>query len=252
MAWAMAIAMVKIRIRSKLCRTRYSVSLGGSGSVLTIWARMVWEWSTLVRWDASCGVFRQLSLRRANGYSWCLLLCFRLYLRLDASRPVAKESIQTLHTLVVQFTRHLVQRAITLRQLDFALRAHTKVWRLGERVVRPPHVCWALELCGGAQLSVHMHFRRLAERFSEGEESEDEDDDEDVPLIVRAQMRMAKAIASKEDEDANTSDGEREQQQQQAGPTVVKIRRPTTPHGNAGPHPHLTTGYTPHSSTRPT
>jgi hypothetical protein len=88
------------------------------------------------------------------------------------------ETIQTLHALVVQFTRDLVRRAITLRELDFALRAHTKVWRLGERVVRPPHVRRALELCGGARLSVRMHFGRLVERFSEGEESEDEDEDE--------------------------------------------------------------------------
>jgi hypothetical protein len=148
-----------------------------------------------------------------------------LYPRLDASRPenvaesIAKETIQTLHTLVVQFTRDLVRRAITLRELDFALRAHTKVWRLGERVVRPPHVRRALELCGGARLSVRMHFERLVERFSEAEESEDGDEDEDVPLIVRARMRMAKAISSDEDEDedVNTSVGEREQQQQQAG-----------------------------------
>jgi hypothetical protein len=88
----------------------------------------------------------------------------RLYPRLDASQPenvaesIAKETIQTLHALVVQFTRDLVMRAITLRELDFALRAHTKVWRLGERVVRPPHVRRALELCGGARLSVRTAF----------------------------------------------------------------------------------------------
>lgn len=153
------------------------------------------------------------------------MLCFRLYVRLDASRPenvaesIAKETIETLHTLVVQFTRGLVRRAITLREVDFALRAHTKVWRLGDRVVRPLHVRRALELCGGAGLSVRMHFERLMERFSDCDESEDED--EDVPLAVLARMRMAKAIASDEDEDedANTSVGESEQQEQQAGPS---------------------------------
>jgi hypothetical protein len=113
-----------------------------------------------------------------------------------------------------------VRRAITLRELDFALRAHTKVWRLGERVVRPHHVRRALELCGCARLSVRAHFERLAERFSEAEESdEDEDEDEDVPLAVRARMKMAKAIVSNEDEDevVNISVGDGEQQQQQAG-----------------------------------
>ena len=162
-----------------------------------------------------------VGLCRASSYS----LRFRLYPRLDASRPenvaesIAKETIQTLHTLVVQFTRGLVRRAITLRELDFALCAHTKVWRLGERVVRPPHVRRALELCGGARLSVRMHFGSLMEEFSEGEESDDED--EDVPLVVRARMRKAKAIASDEDEDedVDTSAGEHEQMQQQAGPS---------------------------------
>jgi hypothetical protein len=77
-------------------------------------------------------------------------------------------------------------RPCTTRELDFALRTHTKVWRLGERAVRPPHVRRALELCGGAQLSMHMLFERLVERFSEGEESEDGDDDDDMPLTVRA------------------------------------------------------------------
>jgi hypothetical protein len=91
--------------------------------------------------------------------------------------------------------------------------------------VRPPHVHQALELCGCAWLSVRMHFERLAERFSEGEESEDEDedDDDDVPLVVRARMKTAKAIApdenEDEDEDVNTSAGKHEQQQQQAGPS---------------------------------
>ena len=162
----------------------------------------------------------------------CLMFmfcCFRLYPRLDAWRPenvaesIAKETIQTLHELVVQFTRDLVRRAITLRELDFALRAHTKVWRLGERVVRPLHVRPALELCGGARLSERGHFRRLVERFSDGEESEDGYDDDDVPLAERARMKKAKAIAcdedEDEDEDASTSVGESEQQQQQAGPS---------------------------------
>ena len=150
---------------------------------------------------------------------------FRLYPRLDASRPdgvtesIAEETIRTLQTLVVQFTRDLVRRAITLRELEFALHAHTKVWHLGERVVRPPHVRRALELCGGARLSVRMHFGKLLEIFSEGEESEDEDSD--VPLVVRARTRTAEAIASKdkdEDEDGNTNVDECEQEQEQAGP----------------------------------
>ena len=107
--------------------------------------------------------------------------------------PKHRQTIQTLHTLVIQFTHDLVQRAITLRELDFALRAHTKVWRLGERVVRQPHVHRALELRGCARLCMHTHFEKLTERFSEGEESDEEDEDEedDVPLAVRARKAIA-------------------------------------------------------------
>ena len=120
---------------------------------------------------------------------------------------------------MVQFTRVLVRSAITLRELESALHAHTKVWHLGERVVRPSHVRRALELCGGARLNVRMQFGKLVERFSEGEESEDEDSD--VPLVVRAQTRTAKAIAFKdkdEDDDGNTNVDECEQKREQAGP----------------------------------
>ena len=127
----------------------------------------------------------------------------RLYPRLDASRPegvaesIAKETIETLHTLVVQFTRNVVQRTITLRELDFTLLAHTKVWGLGERFIHRSHVLRALELCGGTGLSLDMHFDRLLGRFSEDEESTDDDDD--VPLAVRARMKKDKAITWDED-----------------------------------------------------
>ncbi|KAI0290354.1 hypothetical protein BC826DRAFT_1187348 [Russula brevipes] len=180
---------------------------------------------------------------RANGldlfHLGALGRLMRLYPRLDASRPagfaesLAAETIQMLHTLVVQFTRDLVRRAIALRDLDFALCAHTKVWGLGERVVRPPHVRRALELCGGSRLSKRMHFEGLLGRFSEGEESttDDDDDDDDVPLAVRARSRKAKAIARDENENGEDGEGgsdtdtgsssqqqQQQQQQQQAGP----------------------------------
>ena len=159
-------------------------------------------------------------------------MSLRLYPRLDPSRPegvaesMAKETIETLHSLVVQFTRNVVQRAITLRELDFTLLAHTKVWGLGERFIRRPHVLRALELCGGAGLSLDMHFDRLLGRFSEDEESTDDD----VPLAVRARMKKAKDIACDEDaavgEGTDESDsnrdadiGQREQQRQEDNPS---------------------------------
>jgi len=90
----------------------------------------------------------------------------RLYPRLDPARPqdvaesIAAETIQMLRALVGQFTRGLVRRAIALRELDFALCAHTKVWRRR-----------ALELGGSGgglrlRLSKGRHFGALLERFS--------------------------------------------------------------------------------------
>ena len=58
--------------------------------------------------------------------------------------------IQILRALVVRFMHLLVRRAIATGELDSELRAHTKVWRLGDRVVRLPHVRRALELLRGA------------------------------------------------------------------------------------------------------
>jgi hypothetical protein len=119
-----------------------------------------------------------------------------------------------LSTLVVQFTRGLVRRTIALRELDFALCAHTEVWRLS---VRPLHVRRALELGGGGhsrlRSSKGTHFGALLERFSEGEESEDSDgDDDDVPLVVH--LRKGKAIARSEDEDNDVGEGDQELLQQ--------------------------------------
>jgi hypothetical protein len=120
----------------------------------------------------------------------------------------------------VQFTQDLVRRAITLRELAFALQAHTKIWRLGERVVRPLHARRALELSGGTRLSMRLHFESLLGRFYRGEESTD--DDSDLPLVARARMRKAEAIASGEDEDEGDADGDSDAdqpEQQQANPS---------------------------------
>ena len=148
-----------------------------------------------------------------------------------------------LHALVTQFMRGLVRRAIALRELDFALRAHTKVWRLGKRVVHPLHVRRALELWGRDALSKRTHFGALLERFSEGEESMESGDD--VPLAVRARIAKGKAVACNdvEDEEEDEDDdedqvddvGEGDQRQQKAGPSTDSHVR-----DGAGPHWSLT------------
>ncbi|KAI9430350.1 hypothetical protein H4582DRAFT_1818772, partial [Lactarius indigo] len=90
----------------------------------------------------------------------------RLYPRLDPLRPkgvtefISAGTIQVLHTLVVRFTRDIVRRALALRELDFSRRGHMKMWRLGKRVVRPPHVRRALQI-RGACLNKHTHFDEL-------------------------------------------------------------------------------------------
>ncbi len=172
----------------------------------------------------------------------------RLYPRLDPSRPqdvaesIAAETTLMLRVLVAQFLRGLVRRTITLRELDFALCAHTKVWRLcNTHVLRPLHVRRALELGGGGRsrlrLSNGTHFGALLERFSEGEESEDSDDI-DVPLAVR--LLKGKAIARSEDEHNDIGEGDQELQQQVGPSTDVQADDPAAPHWS----PHRTM-YTP-------
>jgi hypothetical protein len=72
----------------------------------------------------------------ADKWSWVSCMysrACRLYPHLDASWPEAvtesnaARTIQALHTLVVQFMRGIVQRGFALRELNFALCAHTKV-----------------------------------------------------------------------------------------------------------------------------
>ena len=145
-----------------------------------------------------------------------------------------------LHALVTQFVRDLVRRAIALRELDFALRAHTKVWRLGKRVVHPLHVRRALELSGrDAQSSKRAHFSALLERFSEGEESTESGDD--VPLAVLARMANSKAVSCIQDEDEGDDEGRADdvglgdQQEQRAGSSTDLQTR-----GAAGPHWSMT------------
>jgi len=108
---------------------------------------------------ASCVGASPLRLRLCRR-RWVRTTPLRLYSGLDASRPVslagsiAAETIQMLYALVVWF----------MRSLEFALRAHTKVWRLGNRTVHPPHIRHALELSGGARLNKCVRFEGLLGR----------------------------------------------------------------------------------------
>jgi hypothetical protein len=115
-----------------------------------------------------------LSLFWKIAADWCVVLPLlrsrRLYPSLDALRPlgvsesIPVEAIQVLHALIVRSMHSLGCRVIVPCELDFALRAHTKVWRLGDRVVRLPHVHCALELSGGVvhEPSKVCGFRRVA------------------------------------------------------------------------------------------
>ncbi|KAH9050382.1 hypothetical protein EDB83DRAFT_2676752 [Lactarius deliciosus] len=136
------------------------------------------------------------------GALWRLM---RMYPRLDPLQPkgvtefISAGTIQALHTLVVRFTRNIVRRALALRELDFARRGRMKMWRLGSRVVRPPHVRRALQT-RGACLSKHTHFDGLLALFSEGEE----ESEDDVPLALLMQGRKrGKAAVREEEEDSS-------------------------------------------------
>ncbi|KAH9164659.1 hypothetical protein EDB89DRAFT_2077804 [Lactarius sanguifluus] len=137
------------------------------------------------------------------GALWRLM---RMYPRLDPLQPkgvtefISAGTIQALHTLVVRFTRDIVRRALALRELDFARRGRVKMWRLGSRVVRPPHVRRALQT-RGACLNKHTHFDGLLELFSE----DDEESEEDVPLalLMRGRKRGKAAVREEEEEDSS-------------------------------------------------
>ncbi|KAH8984357.1 hypothetical protein EDB86DRAFT_149961 [Lactarius hatsudake] len=137
------------------------------------------------------------------GALWRLM---RMYPRLDPSQPkgvtefISAGTIQALHTLVVRFTRDIVRRALALRELDFARRGRMKMWRLGSRVVRPPHVRSALQT-RGACLSKHTHFNGLLALFSEGEE----ESEEDVPLALLMRGRKGGKAAVREEEEEDSS-----------------------------------------------
>lgn len=128
----------------------------------------------------------------------------------------------------MQFTRDIVGRALALRELDFARRGNMKMWRLGKRLVRPPHVRRALQIRGMC-LNKHAYFDGLLARFSEGEE----ESEEDVPLALLMQERKAAAVrgasqGGDEDEDEEDSvdddiwSDEDDEEDEQHGPTATR------------------------------
>ncbi|KAI0050532.1 hypothetical protein FA95DRAFT_1555659 [Auriscalpium vulgare] len=66
--------------------------------------------------------------------------------RKDVGTHISGETISLLHDLVVNFVGEVMNRTITVRELDFTLKSHTKVWKLGGRKVLPASVHRALEL----------------------------------------------------------------------------------------------------------
>jgi hypothetical protein len=101
----------------------------------------------------------------------------------------------------VRFTRDIVRRALTLRELDFARRGHVKMWRLGKREVRPPHVRRALQT-RGACLDKQAHFDALLAQFEQSEE----ESEEDVPLAL-LMRRRDNEVQEDEDQDEDEEDG---------------------------------------------
>ena len=106
----------------------------------------------------------------------------------------------------MRFTRDIVRRALTLRELDFARRGQVKMWRLGKREVRPPHVRRALQT-RGACLGKQAHFDALLAQFDESEE--ESESEEDVPLALLIQRRSDEGEEEEvEEEDRDWTDDE--------------------------------------------
>ena len=107
----------------------------------------------------------------------------------------------------MQFTRDIIRRALTLRELDFARRGQVKMWRLGKREVRPPHVHRALQT-RGACLGKQAHFDALLAQFDESEE--ESESEEDVPLALLVQRRSDDDDDDDEEEEEEMEEEDRD------------------------------------------
>ncbi|KAI0029417.1 hypothetical protein K488DRAFT_72978 [Vararia minispora EC-137] len=84
----------------------------------------------------------------------------------EGPSAIAVDTVRYLDCLVRFFVRRAVGMAVRVRETDFALKAHTKVWRLGKHPhVLAKHVQGALEMMGYPRLSKHDHFGAMATRI---------------------------------------------------------------------------------------
>ena len=111
-----------------------------------------------MRSDDPCSKYF-VSQRRASRYICCVSYFIPAWrhcgLRIWHTRPSAPSAIHV----------RPCGRAITLREIDFARCAHTKVWGFGKWVAYPPHVRRASELYVGACLCVFTRYGGLVEKF---------------------------------------------------------------------------------------
>jgi hypothetical protein len=140
------------------------------------------------------------------------------------TESISAGTIQALHTLVVRFTRDIVRRALALRELEFARRGHLKMWRLGKRLVRPPHVRRALQT-RSACLDKHAYFEGLLARFEESEE-ESEDDIPLALLLMRSRKSKQDIVRGSESEEDIVRDSDNDEDEdgdwtdEDAGPVL--------------------------------
>ncbi|KZV77295.1 hypothetical protein PENSPDRAFT_181357 [Peniophora sp. CONT] len=121
----------------------------------------------------------------------------RIYASLDTStasdppHKISGDFLRYLESLVRIYARRAIGMAIRVRELDFALKGHTKVWRLGKRrMVLKHHVARSLALVGPPRTSKKAYFTALASRMcdtsddsgelkvTDGEEADEEDEDD--------------------------------------------------------------------------
>ncbi|KAI0064937.1 hypothetical protein BV25DRAFT_1989669 [Artomyces pyxidatus] len=147
--------------------------------------------------DQGLGLFQLAALGRI----------MRSYTQLDPTVPdtvnryISMATVGILNALLVEFIRDLMHRAITVRELDFTLKARTKVWRIGKRrTVKGKNVRRALDLMGADHLNKAAHFSAVCDDFSDVEGDDEDEEEEDSPS-PKAAKRKAAMIEDDEGDD---------------------------------------------------
>ncbi|VDC04944.1 unnamed protein product [Peniophora sp. CBMAI 1063] len=137
------------------------------------------------------------------------------------------EFLRYLEALVRVFARRVIGMAIRVRELDFALKGHTKVWRLGKRrMVLKHHIARALTLVGPPRTDKKAYFTALAGRLGEDPDGgvgveNIADEEEDGEMADEDEADVDQAVEG--DDEKDEEGGERERAQDDGAEDVDDV-----------------------------